>query len=57
MIVSGQTSELGRELPPGRYRIRIQALGQELEAPVEIVPDQTTSLAIGVEGEHFAIRR
>ncbi len=57
VIVSGQTSELGRELPPGRYRIRIHALGQELEAPVEIVPDQTTSLAIGVEGEHFAIRR
>jgi hypothetical protein len=57
VIVSGQTSQLGRELPPGRYRIRIHALGQELEAPVEIVPDQTTSLAIGVEGEHFAIRR
>jgi Ca-activated chloride channel family protein len=57
VIASAQTSQLGRELPPGQYRIQVHALGQELEAPVTIVPDQTTSLAIGVAGDHFAIRR
>jgi len=31
LLVSGQTSELSRELPPGKYRIRIDALGQTLE--------------------------
>lgn len=55
-IASGQTSELGRELPPGAYRVRIAALGEVLEAPVSIVPDQVTSLAIAVEGDRFAIR-
>ncbi len=57
VIVSGQTSQLGRELPPGKYSIQVHALEQELEAPVTIVPDQTTSLAIGVEGDHFVIKR
>jgi hypothetical protein len=57
VLVSGQTSELSRELPPGAYRIRIDALGQVLEEPITIVPDQTTSLALGVEGDRFVIRR
>ncbi len=42
IIVSGQTSELSRELPPGKYRIRIDALGQVLEEPLTIVANQTT---------------
>jgi Ca-activated chloride channel family protein len=57
VLVSGQTSELSRELPPGRYRIRIDALGQLLEEPLTIVADQTTSIALGVEGDRFVIRR
>jgi hypothetical protein len=57
VLVSGQTSELSRELPPGQYRLRIDALGQVLEEPITIVPDQTTSLALGVEGDRFVIRR
>ena len=57
VLVSGQTSELGRELPPGRYRIRIDALGQILEEPLTIVADQTTALGLGVEGDRFVIRR
>ena len=57
IIVSGQTSELSRELPPGKYRIRIDALGQVLEEPLTIVADQTTSLGLGVDGERFVIRR
>ncbi len=57
VLVSGQTSELSRELPPGNYRLRIDALGQTLEEPLTIVPDQTTSLALGVEGDRFVIRR
>jgi len=57
LLVSGQTSELSRELPPGKYRIRIDALGQVLEDSLTIVPDQTTSLSLGVEGDRFVIRR
>ena len=56
LIVSGQTSELSRELQPGKYRIRIDALGQVLEESFEIVPDQTTTLAFSVEGDRFVIR-
>jgi hypothetical protein len=57
VLVSGQTSELSRELPPGKYRIRIDALGQILEEPLTIVADQTTTLGLGVEGDRFVIRR
>jgi len=57
LLVSGQTSELSRELAPGKYRIRIDALGQVLEEPLTIVPDQTTMLGLGVEGDRFVIRR
>ncbi len=57
LLVSGQTSELSRELPPGKYRIRIDALGQVLEEPLTIVPDQTMTLGLGVEGDRFVIRR
>ena len=56
-LVSGQTSELSRELPPGKYRIRINALGQVLEEPLTIVANQTTILGLGVEGDRFVIRR
>ena len=57
VLVSGQTSELSRELPPGEYMIRIDALGQVLEMPLSIAPDQTTTLGLGVEGDRFVIRR
>ena len=51
------TSELSRELPPGKYRIRIDALGQQLEDPLTIAPNKTTSLSLGVEGDRFVLRR
>ena len=57
ILVSGQTSELSRELPPGKYRIRIDALGQVLEEPLTIAPDRTTMLGLGVEGDRFVIQR
>ena len=57
LLVSGQTSELSRELPPGKYRIRINALGQVLEEPLTIVANETTTLGLGVEGDRFVIRR
>jgi hypothetical protein len=57
VLASGQTSELSRELPPGAYRLRIDALGQVLEEPLTIVPNQTTRIALGVDGDRFVIRR
>lgn len=57
VLASGQTSGLSRELPPGSYRLRIEALGQVLEEPLTIVPDQTTTLGLAVEGDQFVIRR
>jgi hypothetical protein len=57
VLVSGQTSELSRELPPGNYRIRIDALGQVLEEPLTIHAGDTAVLKLGVEGDRFAIRR
>ena len=57
VLVSGQTSELSRELPPGAYRLRIDALGQVLEESITIVPNQTTSLALGIDGDRFVIKR
>ncbi len=38
------------------YRIRIEALGQQLEEPLTIVPNQTTRISLGVEGERFVVR-
>jgi len=57
VLVSGQTSELSRELPPGDYRIRIDALGQVLEEPLTINAGDTTVLNLGVESDRFVIRR
>jgi hypothetical protein len=57
VVTSGETSGLSRELSPGKYRIRIDALGQVLEEPLTIVADQTTMLGLGVEGDRFVIRR
>jgi Ca-activated chloride channel family protein len=57
LVASDQTSEIDRELAPGSYRIRVHALEQTLEAPVTVVADQTTSLAIGVDGDQFSIKR
>jgi hypothetical protein len=56
-LASGETSELSRELPPGQYRVRIAALGQVLEKPLTILPDQTTTVSLGVEGDRFVVRR
>ncbi len=56
VIASGQTSELSRELAPGNYRVRIDALGQKLEEPMAIVADQTTKLTLGVENDRFVVR-
>ena len=56
LLASGQTSELSRELTLGQYRVRIDALGQKLEEPLEIVADQTTTISMGVDGERFVIR-
>jgi len=57
VLVSGQTSELSRELPPGKYRIRVDAIGQVLEDSLVIAPDQTTTIGLGVDGERFVLNR
>jgi hypothetical protein len=56
VVASGQTGELSRELPPGNYRIRIDALGQVLEEPFTVIADQTTTLPLAVENDRFIIR-
>jgi Ca-activated chloride channel family protein len=56
VVASGESSELPRELPPGDYRVRIEALGQKLEEPVTVVPDQTTTVRLAVEGDQFVVR-
>jgi hypothetical protein len=56
VLVSGQTSELSRELAPGKYRIRIDALGQVLEDSLTIAANETTLLGLGVEEDRFVIR-
>jgi hypothetical protein len=57
LFASGQTSELSRVLPPGQYRVRIDALGQKLEDSLSIVPNETTAISLGVEGNRFVLRR
>ena len=57
LLASGQTSEFSRELPPGKYRIRVDALGQMLEEPLAITANESTVLNLGVEGDRFVIRR
>jgi hypothetical protein len=57
IVWSGLTSELGRELAPGTYRVRIDALGQRIEEPVTIAADQMTTLSLVLEGDRFVIRR
>jgi hypothetical protein len=37
--------------------VRVEALGQRLEEPLIIVPDQTTTLTLGVEGDRFVLRK
>jgi Mg-chelatase subunit ChlD len=57
IVASGQSSELSRELPPGKYGIRIDALGQVLEDSLTIAADETTTLRLGVEDDRFVIHR
>jgi hypothetical protein len=57
VVASGESSELSRELPPGAYRVRIDALGQKLEDSVTIVPDQTTVVRLVVDKDQFVIQR
>jgi len=56
LVASGQTSELARELPPGKYRIRVDALGQVLEDSVAIVAEATTAVSLGADGDQFVLR-
>src|SRR5205814_2022545 len=57
IVWSGLTSELRRELAPGTYRVRIDALGQRIEEPVTIAADQMATLSLVLEGDRFVIRR
>jgi len=57
LVASGQTSQLGRELRPGTYRVRIDALGEVLEESVTIVANQTTKLQVALDGDRFVVRR
>jgi hypothetical protein len=56
VVASGESSELSRGLPAGHYRVRITALEQTLDDEFDIVADQTTTLAVGVESDRFVVR-
>jgi hypothetical protein len=57
VVASAQSGPLERELPAGKYTVRIRALDQVLEAPVAIAADQTSTVMIGVDGGHFVVRK
>ncbi|MGB5131505.1 MAG: VWA domain-containing protein, partial [Steroidobacteraceae bacterium] len=57
VLISGQTGEPSRELPPGEYLVRIKAPGQPLERKVTIVPDQLVTLSFGYEGDKLVVRQ
>jgi hypothetical protein len=57
VIASGQTSQLDRDIPAGQYTVRIRALDQVLEAPITVAPNQTVSMAIGVDDGRFVVRK
>ncbi|MFO1466548.1 MAG: VWA domain-containing protein [Steroidobacteraceae bacterium] len=57
VIASGETSELSRELPAGQYQVRMIVLGEELRAPTAIVANETTALALDVEGDRVLLRQ
>ena len=47
----------GRDARAGGFVPMERALGQVLEESITIVPDQTTALGLGVEGEQFVLKR
>jgi hypothetical protein len=57
VVAAGETSELGRELPVGSYRVRMTVLGQKLEEPVTVAADQTTSLAVAFDDTRLVLRQ
>ena len=57
VVASGETSELSRELPVGQYQLRMSVLGEELRAPAAIVANETTALALDVEGDRVLLRQ
>ena len=56
IYAAGDGRQLSRELPPGKYRIRIDALGQTLEDSLTIAPNETTRLGLGVENDRFILK-
>jgi hypothetical protein len=56
VVASGETSELARELPAGQYRLRMNVLGEELQAPAAVVANETTALALDIEGDRVLLR-
>ena len=54
-VIANQSLDLGQELPPGDYRVRIHIMGQDLESPATIVANKTTKLTIGLQGDRFVV--
>jgi hypothetical protein len=54
-VVANQTSDLGQELPPGEYRVRIHVMGQDLETTATIQANQTTALMLGIQDGRFVV--
>ena len=54
-VAGHQTSDLGQELPPGEYEVRIHIMGQDLETKATIQANQTTALMLGIQGGKFVV--
>ncbi|MDQ7842822.1 MAG: VWA domain-containing protein [Armatimonadota bacterium] len=55
VVAQGEAGDLGDELPPGRYKVVVQAADDTLTANVTVVADQTAVFAISLRGDRFVL--
>ncbi len=55
VVANAETSNLGLELKPGRYRVVVHAPGQELSQEVQVEGDKDTVLQVSFESDRFAL--
>jgi hypothetical protein len=56
IVASGETSDLSREVPAGKYQLRMNVLGEAVQAPAVIAANETTSLTLNMDGDRITLR-